>query len=398
MGYFHKSLLYIAINTYMFQEAQEKLKKAEKDRKIMEDKANLWKKPVGLRRPLEPKVDPLVTHRGYGAFCDMDFHRRPEETVEVKTNVADKDITEKAVSETEPKDIKVEKEDENKNKSENESKTEISDTTEKNDNEAKSSTELSKNIDLEKDINGEATSAIEAKKDHIELEPNGDKEFVKDKEGGIGTPDEEFNKDLQTERETNKNNESQMKYENPGHPRSCIDSGVISDNGEFEACNEAEISAGNVNSNEEMNIDSKIHADENSLKNDDDANAKEIAEKHVDQQVVWGTEHEITDGDCKANSAETSAFGVNDKDEVSVKERSKEINSETTIGSSEAPVTVNAVIDADASKKCVESGITNDQLEVKENLKNGDLILDNKDGELLSKNQSDGNFESVEES
>lgn len=74
------------------------------------------------------------------------------------------------------------------------------------------------------------------------------------------------------------------------------------------------------------------------------------------------------------------------------------MNSETIIVSSEAPVTVNAVIDADANKKCFESGVTNDQLEVKENLKNGDLILDNKDGELLNKNQSDGNFESVEES
>lgn len=60
-----------------FQEASKKLLKAEKDRLIIEEKVKLWKKPVGLARPVEPKVNPLITHRGHGAFCDRDFLRKP---------------------------------------------------------------------------------------------------------------------------------------------------------------------------------------------------------------------------------------------------------------------------------------------------------------------------------
>ena len=76
------------------QEAAEKLQKAEKDRRIMEEKANLWKRPVGLARLVEPKIDRRVTHRGRGAFCDLDFQRRPDETShskdkESETNKAD---------------------------------------------------------------------------------------------------------------------------------------------------------------------------------------------------------------------------------------------------------------------------------------------------------------------
>ena len=33
----------------------------------------LWKTPVGLARPIVPTVNPQVTHRGRGAFCDLDF-------------------------------------------------------------------------------------------------------------------------------------------------------------------------------------------------------------------------------------------------------------------------------------------------------------------------------------
>ena len=42
----------------------------------MEDKVSLWKRPVGLARPIIPTVDPHVTHRGLGAFCDRDFQKR----------------------------------------------------------------------------------------------------------------------------------------------------------------------------------------------------------------------------------------------------------------------------------------------------------------------------------
>lgn len=57
----------------------EKLQKAEKDRHIMEEKVKLWKTPVGLARPIQPHIDPLVTHRGLGAFCDKDFMRKPSD-------------------------------------------------------------------------------------------------------------------------------------------------------------------------------------------------------------------------------------------------------------------------------------------------------------------------------
>lgn len=64
------------------QEAAEKLQKAEKDRHIMEEKVKLWKTPVGLARPIQPHAEPLVTHRGLGAFCDKDFFKKPSSTKE----------------------------------------------------------------------------------------------------------------------------------------------------------------------------------------------------------------------------------------------------------------------------------------------------------------------------
>ncbi|XP_053375261.1 switch-associated protein 70-like [Mercenaria mercenaria] len=61
------------------QEAAEKLQKAEKDRYIMEEKVKLWKTPVGLARPIQPHPEPLVTHRGLGAFCDRDFVKKQDD-------------------------------------------------------------------------------------------------------------------------------------------------------------------------------------------------------------------------------------------------------------------------------------------------------------------------------
>lgn len=58
------------------QEAVEKLQRAEKDRHVMEEKVKLWKTPVGLARPIQPHPEPLVTHRGLGAFCEKDFVRK----------------------------------------------------------------------------------------------------------------------------------------------------------------------------------------------------------------------------------------------------------------------------------------------------------------------------------
>lgn len=58
------------------QEASSKLEKAEKDRIIAEAKMKLWKTPtIGLARPVLPKYDPFITHRGEGAFCEKDFKR-----------------------------------------------------------------------------------------------------------------------------------------------------------------------------------------------------------------------------------------------------------------------------------------------------------------------------------
>lgn len=64
----------------LLQEASEKLKQAEKDRTRLEEKVKLWQTPtIGLARPLPLNVNPLVTHRGEGAFCKQDFKRRPSE-------------------------------------------------------------------------------------------------------------------------------------------------------------------------------------------------------------------------------------------------------------------------------------------------------------------------------
>lgn len=56
------------------------MQRAEKDRQIIEEKVKLWKTPVGLARPVQPNVNPLVTHRGQGAFCDRDFLKKPSVT------------------------------------------------------------------------------------------------------------------------------------------------------------------------------------------------------------------------------------------------------------------------------------------------------------------------------
>ncbi|XP_048763124.1 switch-associated protein 70-like isoform X2 [Ostrea edulis] len=62
------------------QEASNKLEKAEKDRIIAEAKMKLWKNPtIGLARPVLPKVDPFLTHRGEGAFCQQDFIKKDDE-------------------------------------------------------------------------------------------------------------------------------------------------------------------------------------------------------------------------------------------------------------------------------------------------------------------------------
>ena len=81
----------------------------------MEDKVSLWKRPVGLARPIIPTVDPHVTHRGLGAFCDRDFQkregggsfRRKESETEEKTSdkdhekqIIDDEIAEKQRKET----------------------------------------------------------------------------------------------------------------------------------------------------------------------------------------------------------------------------------------------------------------------------------------------------------
>ena len=71
----------------VFQEAAEKLQKAENDRRIMEDKVKLWKTPVGLARPIVPTVNPHVTHRGRGAFCELDFVKISKDTPVKKEGV-----------------------------------------------------------------------------------------------------------------------------------------------------------------------------------------------------------------------------------------------------------------------------------------------------------------------
>ena len=75
---------------YLFQEAAEKLKEAETERFILEERLKLkrMKSSVRLARPLS-KRDPgsFVTHRGAGAFHESEFQRQDssEEILEEPT-------------------------------------------------------------------------------------------------------------------------------------------------------------------------------------------------------------------------------------------------------------------------------------------------------------------------
>ena len=86
----------------------------------MEDKVSLWKRPVGLARPIIPTVDPHVTHRGLGAFCDRDFQkregggslRRKESETEEKTTDKDyeKQTIDDEIAENQRKEIALKSE------------------------------------------------------------------------------------------------------------------------------------------------------------------------------------------------------------------------------------------------------------------------------------------------
>ena len=54
----------------------------------MEERVKLYntKTSVGLRRPVEPKIDPFATHRGPGAFSPMDFEKRSHKHEDTETN------------------------------------------------------------------------------------------------------------------------------------------------------------------------------------------------------------------------------------------------------------------------------------------------------------------------
>lgn len=106
------------------QEASSKLEKAEKDRIIAEAKMKLWKTPtIGLARPVLPKYDPFITHRGEGAFCEKDFKKRsvgkehldeekkesgPEQTNNVPEQSGEKNKSENHVGMDEVEKIKSE--------------------------------------------------------------------------------------------------------------------------------------------------------------------------------------------------------------------------------------------------------------------------------------------------
>lgn len=89
------------------QEAAEKLQKAEKDRHIMEEKVKLWKTPVGLARPILPHPEPLVTHRGLGAFCEKDFVKK-QPSIDGNVNTAEVSDANKVSDVSLPEDEKVE--------------------------------------------------------------------------------------------------------------------------------------------------------------------------------------------------------------------------------------------------------------------------------------------------
>lgn len=89
------------------QEAAEKLQKAEKDRHIMEEKVKLWKTPVGLARPIQPHPEPLVTHRGLGAFCEKDFVKK-QPSIDETVNTGEVSDTNKVPNESLTDDEKAE--------------------------------------------------------------------------------------------------------------------------------------------------------------------------------------------------------------------------------------------------------------------------------------------------
>lgn len=56
----------------------EKLTHAEEAKKLQERKRRELEKPVGLARLIQPRANPLLTHRGVGAFTAAEFEIEKE--------------------------------------------------------------------------------------------------------------------------------------------------------------------------------------------------------------------------------------------------------------------------------------------------------------------------------
>jgi hypothetical protein len=141
------------------------LEKAEKDRVIAEAKMKLWKTPtIGLARPVLPKYDPLLTHRGEGAFCEEDFKRKNSQKGVCKDKEGQTDKASGLSKENQNVETDVELE-----------------------------TNMKNNMEVEDQSKSEGETNVEIQVTNVEVKTNGngesiDGESVKVKKNGEGNP------------------------------------------------------------------------------------------------------------------------------------------------------------------------------------------------------------------
>lgn len=288
------------------QEAAEKLQKAENERRIVEDKVKLWKTPVGLARPIVPKVNPHITHRGEGAFCDWDFMKRPQAMVPKKDEENDTG----------------DQEDSNKDE------------------------KLSNSVvDDKKDVEENEKSPVisETQEHHLEAGEN------------------KYKVDTEFEMKDNNVNEGQ---ETPDKIRYCVDSGVDIDNGETEVGNKYNVldetheiinALNGAQSNETDSMIEKADLDENNLKG-----SKTSTETIAVREVLSNRDENESESVAKADEKSD----IKEVDEV------KELLTDVNSGTKDTPTDPSVAEKTDEQENLSEANDESDkENEASENLK-----------------------------
>lgn len=364
------------------QEASEKLQKAEKDRQIMEHKVKLWKDPVGFKRLIEPKIDPHVTHRGKGAFCEDDFKKRPEHIEK------DKDYKEKSEAKTELKkeieNTNVLKDSVDKDRFEDELNTAIREENDKG--EGKESEESGKSdaqnlpdknseIMTGSKVDSKLNSDLEMKiRDEMkQLEESSVMSASKTNEGAdkdLAGP--EKSKDISG---TQKISEDEFNIEDISKKsRSCTDSGVIIDNDEFEVNNDEMVECSSkLNKDRDGDLDNYENEIESEKADIKEENRHDLSKLNEKSDQHSHTSESVNNVEEEFNTDRNSDHEVKEGENESDKDRIK-VSSETEDVSKAMPAIV-------GEEKCDKTEInteipdaSTDATQSKQTLKNGDLL------------------------